>query len=127
MDKIIKKADTKACLQCQSEIKGRADKKFCCEDCRTSYHNMLNKDASKFMTNINNILRKNRRILAALNPDGKAKVTKAQLLDEGFKFSYHTNEYITRAGKIYYFCYDQGYLEIESGIFTLVVKHEYVE
>jgi hypothetical protein len=126
MNKVEKKS-TKICLQCSDEIKGRSDKKFCCEDCRTAYHNILNRDASKFMTNINNILRKNRRILAALNPDGKAKVTKAHLLDEGFKFSYHTNEYKTRAGKVYYFCYDQGYLEIESGIYTLVVKHEYVE
>jgi hypothetical protein len=127
MNKIIKQPGVKTCLQCQSDIKGRADKKFCCEDCRTTYHNILHRDASKFMTNINNILRKNRRILASLNPDGKAKVTRAQLLDEGFKFSYHTNDYKTRAGKQYYFCYDQGYIEIEPGIYTLVVKHEYVE
>ncbi len=65
--------------------------------------------------------------MEALNPNGKAKVTKANLLDEGFKFAYHTNEYKTRAGKVYYFCYDQGYIEIESGIYALVVKHEYVE
>jgi hypothetical protein len=80
------------------------------------------------MTNITNILRKNRRILTLLNPDGKTtKVTKTQLLDEGFKFSYFTNEYVTKGKKVYRFCYDQGYIEIEPEVYTLVVRRQYVD
>ncbi len=115
------------CLNCGKKLNGRADKKYCGIECKTNHHNVLNRDASKFMTNINNILRKNRRILASLNPDGKSKVSKSQLLDEGFKFSYHTNEYKTKTGKVYYFCYDQGYIEFEVGMYALVVKQEYVD
>jgi hypothetical protein len=79
------------------------------------------------MRNINNILRKNRRILAALNPNGKARVHREKLLAEGFKFSYFTNEYVTKSGNNYRFCYDQGYLEIDNDYYTLVVRQEYVE
>ncbi len=117
----------KECLFCGTPIKGRVDKKYCHDECRTNHHNVLNRDVSKFMTNINNILRKNRRILAKMNPDGKAKVTRAQLLDEGFRFAYHTNQFKTKSGKNYYFCYDQGYIELEDNLYGLVIKHEYVE
>lgn len=117
----------KKCPQCGDQITGRRDKKFCCTDCKNAFNNSLNADASKFIRNINNTLRKNRRILAMLNPTGKMKVSKTQLLDEGFKFSYFTNEYITRAGKVYRFCYEQGYLELEPNLYALVIRKEYVE
>lgn len=115
------------CLNCNDKISGRADKKFCSDYCRTSHHNRMNSDANNFMRNINNTLRKNRRILLSFNPNQTSKVTKTELLDEGFKFSYYTNEYKTRAGKVYKFCYDQGYLDIGRGKFALVKRKEYVE
>jgi hypothetical protein len=49
------------------------------------------------------------------------------LLDEGFKFAYFTNEYKTKAGKVYHFCYEHGYLQLESNMFALVFRKEYVE
>jgi len=79
------------------------------------------------MRNINNILRKNRRILASYNPEGKSKITKAKLLNKGFKFSYYTNIYITKSGKTYYFCYEQGYLPIDHDYYALVIRQDYVD
>lgn len=117
----------KTCLECGDEFNGRADKKFCSDQCRSSYNNKLNSDVSNFMRNINNILRKNRRILAELNPHGKSKVHRDKLLEKGFKFSYFTNVYQTKAGKTYHFCYEQGYLPINDGYFALVVRQAYVE
>ena len=35
------------CLQCGATIQGRADKKFCCDDCRTDYHNGLRRQREK--------------------------------------------------------------------------------
>ncbi len=115
------------CKECKIKIFGRVDKKFCSDQCRTTWNNRLNSDSTKFMRNINNILRKNRRILAGLNPSGKTKVTKTKLLDEGFKFSYFTNEYITKSKNVYRFCYDQGYIALDKNLYTLVVRQEYVE
>lgn len=79
------------------------------------------------MRNISNTLRKNRRILAELNPKGKARVHRDKLLENGFKFSYFTNEYVTKSGNAYRFCFDQGYLEVDGGYYALVVRQEYVE
>ena len=79
------------------------------------------------MRNVNNIIRKNRRILQKLNPRGKAKVHHKTLLDKGFKFNYMTSIYTTKAGKTYYFCYEQGMIEIDEGYYALVEKLDYVE
>ena len=115
------------CPICGDLIQGRADKKFCSDQCRTTHNNRLNSDVNNFVRNVNNILRKNRRILAELNPRGKSKVHRDKLLELGFKFSYFTNVYKTRAGKAYHFCYEQGYLELEDGMYALVIRQEYVE
>ena len=45
----------------------------------------------------------------------------------GFRFGYFTNEYATRSGNIYRFCYEQGYLELDKDYFALVVRKEYVD
>jgi hypothetical protein len=79
------------------------------------------------MTKVNRILRGNRRILAAFNPKGKAKVHKENLLKEGFQFAYFTNIYETKAGRQYKFCYDQGYIELDEFTCALVHKKEYVD
>ncbi|MCB9304932.1 MAG: hypothetical protein H6566_30240 [Lewinellaceae bacterium] len=117
----------KICIECGEEITGRADKRFCSDNCRSSYNNRLNSDGTNFIRNINNILRKNRRILAELNPSGKARVHRDKLLERGFKFSYFTNEFVTKSGNTYRYCYDQGYLECDHDFFTLVIRKEYVE
>lgn len=119
--------EKRKCVECKGDVKGRRDKKFCTDQCRTAYYNRVNADENKFMRNITAIIRKNRRILMALNPDGKAKVSRTDLLDEGFKFSYFTNEYKTRTGNVYKFCYEQGYLELEDNMYALVIRKEYVE
>jgi predicted nucleic acid-binding Zn ribbon protein len=117
----------KKCLECGDEFVGRVDKKFCSDQCRNTYNNRQNADSTNFIRNINHILRKNRKILAELNPDGKAKVHRNKLLEKGFNFNYYTNIYKTKAEKEYYFCYDMGYLAIENEYFMLFVRKEYVE
>ena len=117
----------KFCLDCQTPIRGRADKKFCSDACRNSYHNRMNSDVTNLVRNVNNTLRKNRRILSDLNPSGKARVNRETLARKGFNFNYFTNIYQTQAGKTYYFCYDQGYVELESNYYTLVFKKEYID
>ncbi len=126
-DRLISAMEKKNCIECGEEIIGRQDKRFCSDQCRSAYNNRLNSDATNFIRNINNILRKNRRILAELNPDGKTKVHRDKLSERGFKFSYFTNEYVTKSGNVYRFCYDQGYLEVENDFYTLVVRQQYVE
>ena len=101
------------CLECKEKLLGRKDQKFCCDYCRNTYNNKLNEDANKAVRNINRILRKNRRILSQLNPDGKTSTSDTALRRLGFNFHYFTNVYTTKKGLQYVFCYDMGYREIE--------------
>lgn len=117
----------KECIICGEEITGRPDKRFCSDNCRSTYHNRQNSDQTNFIRNINNILRKNRRILATMNTDGKTSIHRDKLMENGFNFRYFTNEYVTQKGTVYRFVYDQGYTERDNGYLTLVVRQEYVE
>jgi len=115
----------KVCAECGDLLKGRLDKRFCSDQCRSAYNNRLNSDATNYIRNVNNILRKNRRILSELNPEGKNKVSHDRLRSRGFDFTYFTSIYKTRDGSAYYYCYDQGYLPIENGYYLLVIKKDY--
>lgn len=112
----------KTCLECGDKIVGREDKKFCSDGCRNAYNNKINKDSTNFMRNVNNKLRKNYRILSALNVDGKGKATKSKLLSKGFDFEFFTNILETKTGNTYFFVYDQGYRVLEGDYYMLVKK-----
>ena len=114
----------KTCLECSHAFIGRIDKKFCSDQCRIAFNNRLNSAGNNYMKNVNNILRKNRRILNELNPDGKNRVSRERLKARGFNFQYFTSTYETREGAQYFYCYDQGYLPLEKELVLLVVRKE---
>ena len=110
------------CQACGDIIRGRSDKKFCNDYCRSSFNNKLKKGSHKTVRNINNALAKNRRILELLLPDGETskKVTKEKLLQSGFQFKYLTQVYKTGNGNSYHFCYDYGYLQLPVDEYLIV-------
>ena len=77
------------------------------------------------MRKVNNILRKNRRILAKLNPEDKAKSNKEKMMAEGFNFSYYTNTYTTKDNRIYYYVYDYAYQETGEDWYLIVKKKDW--
>lgn len=113
------------CLECGEPFKGRIDKKFCSDICRIAFNNRRNSDQISCVRSINNILRRNRRILMSMNPTGKNKVSHGKLKAKGFDFNYFTSTYKTREGALYYYCYEQGYLPIEKDCYLLVIKKEF--
>ncbi len=119
--------EAKLCLECSEPLLGRADKKFCSDQCRNTYNNRLNSDSTNLVRNINNQLRKNRRILSELNPEGKVKLHKDIMLSRGFSFKFVTHSYTTQKGTTYYFVYDQGYLQLDDGYYFLVVDKKMLE
>ena len=106
----------KTCLECDEKIIGREDKKFCSDGCRNAFNNKINKDS-------NNKLRKNYRILLAINTDQKIKTSRSKLLSKGFDFEYFTNILRTNTGNTYFFLYDQGYMLLDND-FVVIVKKE---
>jgi hypothetical protein len=124
---IMNESEERLCQQCETELVGRRDKKYCSDYCRSAAHNDVNRDYSNYMRRVNNILRKNRRILEKHNPHGKAKVSGTVLMEEGYNFAYFTNIYETKKGSKYYFCYDQGYIKMDDGMYALVFRESYVK
>jgi hypothetical protein len=113
------------CLECGAPFRGRIDKKFCSDTCRIAFNNRLNSDDTSYVRSVNNILRKNRRILISMNPTGKNKVSYDKLKSRGFDFNHFTSTYKTREGSQYFYCYEHGYLPIEENYYLLVIKKEF--
>lgn len=106
----------KKCLQCGFEVEGRIDKKFCCDDCRYSYNNVIKNNPS--IKNINAVLRKNRSVIEKFGEG--AKVNELILLQNGFNFKYFTHTYSTLKGETYYYCYEYGYKSIGKDLYFFV-------
>jgi hypothetical protein len=119
--------EKRRCLECDEAFTGRIDKKFCSDQCRNTYNNRLNSDESNQIRNTNRILKKNWRILNDLNPSGKASATREKLLRLGFQFSYVTGYYQTKKGDVYYYCYDQGYIQTGENYYSLVHRKDYAD
>jgi asparagine N-glycosylation enzyme membrane subunit Stt3 len=118
--KKINNMEQRFCLDCGELLRGRADQKFCNDSCRNSYNNKKLSGSTNYMRKINRILKKNHTILETLNPEEKSTTFKGVLVKQGFNFNYYTSTYQTKNGRIYYFCYDQGYCEVESNKLILV-------
>lgn len=120
--------EIRKCLDCGATLKGRVDKKFCNDYCRNNYNNRQKSKGShsSLVRNINNALMKNRKVLESLLPEGEetARAHKDKLLRMGFHFRYLTHTYTTRSGKVYFYCYDYGYLPLDNDWYLLVRKKE---
>ncbi|HEY0678923.1 MAG TPA: hypothetical protein VGD17_11595 [Chitinophagaceae bacterium] len=120
--------DTRACLTCSNMLKGRIDKKFCDDYCRSAYNNQLyqNDRGLSFVRRVNNILRKNRKILEEIIPEESetTRVPRSKLVKMGFNFNYLTSAYSNPQGVVFYFCYEYGYRVMESDSYYIIRREE---
>jgi hypothetical protein len=123
---MLQTKEGKKCLACGKPLKGRSDKKFCDDYCRSNHNNGLKGTTSNLVRNINNALSKNRRILESCMKEGEqtAKAHKDKLLEKGFQFKYHTHVYQTKNGHTYFYCYEFGYLPLENNWYLIVKRDE---
>jgi len=110
----------RTCLECGMILKGRSDQKFCNDHCRSAYNNRKFSESNHTIRLINRILKKNRKILESLNPDGKIIIPEYLLSKKGFDFHYHTHTYINRRGQTCYFCYEEGYVKLGKNLYRLI-------
>lgn len=106
---------SKTCPECGQIVIGRADKKFCDDYCRNTFNNRNNSDASNYVRNINNVLRKNRRILESKFNNKLTRISFLHLASEGFSFLLHTHTVRNKRGKIWHYCYEYGYMYSSPG------------
>jgi hypothetical protein len=104
----------KTCFECGDPLRGRSDKKFCSDTCRNAYNNRVNCDANNFVRNVNNVLRRNRRILENVLEHASPIVSRYQLVRLGFDFRYFTHYTPVQEGSKVYYCYEFGYRQYED-------------
>jgi hypothetical protein len=71
---------------------------------------------------VNNILRKNRKILAELIANEKKEIRSVALSRRGFDFSHFTSVRKKRGGILEHFCYDIGYVPVNNGVYLLKTR-----
>ncbi|MEI6310873.1 MAG: hypothetical protein WCP57_01305 [Bacteroidota bacterium] len=122
-----KNLESRCCPECGESLIGRSDKIYCTDHCRNHHNNRINSDQNNMMRAINNILRKNRRILDQLLVDEISKSTKQNLSELGLNFNYYTHTTIDRKGIVYYSCYDITYALIERDMVLIMHRDKMIE
>lgn len=116
------------CPICKKEFAGRSDKRFCSDKCRAASFYEDKAKLNQYKRHVHEILERNRKILAMLNPQGKCTVSKVELEEHQFNFKFFTGVYRTKGGSFYWFCYDQGFRKLQSGEkYLLVKRQDYME
>lgn len=104
------------CVECGKELLGRSDRKFCCAECRTAFHNREYRRKNREILRINKILRKNHIILENALAHKRNICSTKYLYEEGFNFDYFTSlDVLHYGGMPKMVCYDLAYSEIGNG------------
>ncbi len=117
--------DPKFCLFCNKQIKGRSDKKYCNDGCRSAYHNCKELNLTSYVKYINKELYKNRKILSDLfeNTYTEKIFNVDHLIFRGYNFMFFTHQSKYDEYLINYFCYDYGY-RFQDAIEIYILKEE---
>ena len=110
------------CTDCGKILRGRSDKRFCDDYCRSHHYNQVHRDDNTFTKQINRILKKNRSILKGLHTQGKLMATRQSLLVLGFDFSFYTHQEEHEKSDPYTFCYEYGYLKLNEEEYAVYKK-----
>ena len=117
------------CPICNNPIVGRADKKYCSDQCRYLANNKNKFQAERPILDINKVLRKNRSILKVLCPVGKATVRRDVLDAMGYDVRVFSSLFLTSRKQIYYVCYDFAFTPILDNSIEkalIVTKQDYM-
>ena len=107
------------CLECGDLIRyGRTDKRFCCDDCKSKYHNEQTKKGRLYRNKVNALIRKNYEILDSLVREGSDSADLGEMIMKGFTPAVMTSCH--RSGRHYiYGCYDIKYRMTETKVYSI--------
>ena len=103
------------CIRCGAPLRGRADRKFCSDACRTDYHNELRRQDEKALREVNRILAANWKILSAQLRQGRTRLPSAELAAQQFNFGVYTATQWRFPHRLYW-CYNCIYWISRRGI-----------
>src|SRR5690606_4810293 len=105
----------KKCPVCKSEVRGRKDKIYCSESCKSSNQYEKRTENESFFMQVDKPLKTNRIILKRFCPTGYTILRRELLHQEGFNPKYFTHYWKNKEGQVYLFCFDYGFLKIGQG------------
>lgn len=121
----------KQCLNCNRELKGRSDKKYCDPQCKSAYqYQQAQEQPERFFNKVDNHLKLNRKLLKHYNKAGKVTIRADQLNKEGFNPNYFTHYWKNTKADVYLFVYEYGFLKrTEHGVdkYILVKWQDYMQ
>ena len=114
----------KTCLQCEKPLHGRSDKRFCSVECKHAWNAARRRTTRSVTDEIDNILHRNREILAMLMGEktNKMEVERLVLDRAGFNFKYITGINTNSQGKLYHYVYDFAWMEFSKQLVLIVRK-----
>lgn len=122
----------KTCIECDEVIRGRTDKRFCSDSCRSAFHNRDKLQLPATYRLIDHRLKRNRKILEKCYRLLESTKNNSSVLERmdmhlnkmnvktlGFAFDYYTHKDWVDA-KEYTFCYEYGYRFTENNAIVLI-------
>ena len=104
------------CISCHAPLKGRRDKRFCDDSCRSRHHRIR---VQNVLRDVDHVLHNNRALLKRLRSD--EQWTKSDpvscfiwLRRAGFDFNFHTHVAGLHDGRLAVMCYEEGFV-LEGG------------
>lgn len=101
--------DRRLCPACGRIVSGRANKKYCDDNCRNNYYYKTYSEQLHYVRSINEVLLRNRMILKELNQCRRIVVSKQSLVEKNFDFNHFTGVWKSKKGKVYYVVYEESY------------------
>ena len=117
--KTLRERHTSRCLECGESIRyGRADKKFCCEECKNRHHRNSERGARVSYRKVLSVLRRNYDILDAVVRSGEDALWLSEAVAMGFTPGYAT--WFSRQGrKELYHCFDISYISTPNRLSSI--------
>ncbi len=101
------------CKQCGDVLRGRTDKQYCDDQCRSAFHNAQNSNSTNFMRTTHRIMRRNWKVLHRFENDGIHELPLIEAQKQGFNEDVVTGIYRAN-GQMLYRCYEYSF-EVREG------------
>jgi hypothetical protein len=104
------------CPECNEKLRGRTDKKYCSDSCRSMHHNRQKAEQSMVLKMIDKRLKRNRKILMGLYDTltGDSKMVPLKYVENlGFTFNFYTHIENDMQEEMV-FCYEYGYRKVDN-------------
>ena len=100
------------CKICKKSFTGRSGKMYCSPACKAIYHQKLTKVTDLATNDIDKILHRNRKTLIEIMGENGVhkKVSKMELDQKKFNYTYITHYHVNSQGKTVHYVYDFSYI-----------------